>query len=118
MFATYDTCDGCANLVALSERNVLIAWPETSTVNTAPELLYRCFSCGFATRRQLPWHRALELARTGINVVPAITLVPQPPDELNDEIRSNPQPLTFDDLLDLHRLLTDPGWLDQLNVTR
>lgn len=118
MFTTYDTCDGCAKPVALSKPNVLIAWPENGAITAAPELLYSCFQCGFATRRQLPWRRAVDLARSGINVIPAMTLVPQPPDEVADPARNNEQPLTLDDLLDLHQLLVGACWLDQLTAAQ
>lgn len=110
-----DTCDGCANLVTPSERHALVAWPATTSIEQ-PELLYACQQCGYVNRRKLELRRAVALAETGINVIPAVTLVPQPPDEVNDPARTHPQPLSPDDLLDLHQLLAMPQWQAELKT--
>jgi hypothetical protein len=84
-----------------------------ASVDTAGTVAWTCGGCADLTTGQLDWPALLTLVTAGATVLDDATYEARPP---HPEQPSAGGPLTRDDLLAMHELLSSDTWFDQVTT--
>ena len=113
------TCQACGLTSTVPVDALLVSVAAEATADTAGHaddvgtVAWTCDGCADLTAARLDWPALLTLVTAGVTVLDDVTPEALPP---HPEHPAAGAPMTHDDLLALHELLTTDTWFDQVTT--
>lgn len=105
-------CPRCDTSVPVISTAMLVtATPDTSDERVAGAVTWLCAGCDDLVSQPISWPAMLQLVRIGVQLVEEDETDPRP---VHPDHPADGAPLTADDVLELHELLSTTNWFDGL----